>query len=68
MGKRLPIWGIFMTSRREAARTWSKIHQAVTKENFEKIVSTCDGVRALLLDLRSDLFRIRDLRPIPLVA
>jgi hypothetical protein len=57
-----------MTSRREGALTWREMHQALTKEDIEKMVSTCHGVRDLLLDLGSDLFRSRDLRPIPLKA
>jgi hypothetical protein len=54
MRKRLAIWEIFMTYMRDGAKTWPAVQQALTKEDFEKIVSICDGVplRDLLLDLR----------------
>jgi hypothetical protein len=54
MRKRLAVWEIFMAYMREGARTWPEVQQAVTQEDFDKIVSICDGVplRDLLLDLR----------------
>jgi hypothetical protein len=54
MRKRLAIWEIFMTYMRDGARSWPEVQQSLTKEDFEKIVSTCDGVplRDLLLDLQ----------------
>ncbi len=63
MGEGLAVCETFMTSMRNGARTWPEVQQALTKEDFDKIVSACDGVplRDLLLDLRSELFRSRDL-------
>jgi hypothetical protein len=54
MRKRLAIWEIFMEYMRHGARSWPQVQQSLTKEDFEKIVSICDGVplRDLLLDLR----------------
>ena len=54
MGKRLAVWKILTGYLRDGARTWSEVQQALTKEDLEKIPSTCDGVplRDLLLDLR----------------
>ena len=54
MRKRLAVWEIFMTYMREGARTWPEVQQALTSEDFEKIVAICDGIplRDLLLDLR----------------
>ncbi len=54
MGKRLAVWKIFLGYLREGARSWSEVRQGLTKEDFEKLPSTCDGVplRDLLLDLR----------------
>ena len=54
MRKRLAIWEIFMDYMRDGAKSWPQVQQALTKEDFEKIVSICDGVplRDLLLDLR----------------
>jgi hypothetical protein len=39
---------------REGATSWSKVQQSLTPEDFDKIVSICDGIplRDLLLDLR----------------
>jgi hypothetical protein len=54
MRKRLGVWEIFMTYMRNGARSWSQVQQALTPEDFEKIMVICDGVplRDLLLDLR----------------
>ncbi len=54
MRKRLAIWEIFMTYMRNGARSWPEVQRSLTKEDFDKIVSICDGVplRDLLLDLR----------------
>jgi hypothetical protein len=54
MRKRLGVWDIFMTYMRDGARSWSQVQQALTTEDFEKIMVICDGVplRDLLLDLR----------------
>jgi hypothetical protein len=54
MGKRLAVWKILMGYLRNGAWTWSDVQQALTTEDLEKILSTCDGVplRDLLLDLR----------------
>jgi hypothetical protein len=54
MRKRLAIWEIFMTYMRDGARGWPDVQRSLTKEDFDKIVSICDGVplRDLLLDLR----------------
>jgi hypothetical protein len=54
MRKRLGVWDIFMTYMRDGARSWSQVQQALTTEDFEKIMAICDGVplRDLLLDLR----------------
>ena len=54
MRKRLAIWEIFMAYMRDGARSWSKLQQALTPEDFDKIVTICDGIplRDLLLDLR----------------
>ena len=54
MRKRLAIWEIFMDYMRDGARSWPEVQQSLTKEDFEQIVSICDGVplRDLLLDLR----------------
>jgi hypothetical protein len=54
MRKRLAIWEIFMTYMRNGARSWPDVQRSLTKEDFDKIVSICDGVplRDLLLDLR----------------
>ena len=54
MRKRLAIWEIFMTYMRNGARSWPEVQQSLTKEDFDKIVTICDGVplRDLLLDLR----------------
>jgi hypothetical protein len=51
--KRLAIWEIFMTYMRNGARSWPEVQRSLTKEDFDKIVSICDGVplRDLLLDL-----------------
>jgi hypothetical protein len=54
MRKRLAIWEIFMTYMRDGARSWPEVQRSLTKEDFDQIVSICDGVplRDLLLDLR----------------
>jgi hypothetical protein len=54
MRKRLAIWEIFMTYMRGGAHSWPEVQRSLTKEDFDKIVSICDGVplRDLLLDLR----------------
>ena len=54
MRKRLAVWEIFMTYMREGATSWSQVQQSLTPEDFDKIVSICDGIplRDLLLDLR----------------
>jgi hypothetical protein len=54
MRKRLAIWEIFMTYMRDGARSWPEVQRSLTKEDFDKIVSICDGIplRDLLLDLR----------------
>ena len=54
MRKRLAVWEIFMAYMREGATSWSKMQQSLTPEDFDKIVSICDGIplRDLLLDLR----------------
>ncbi|HTU37924.1 MAG TPA: hypothetical protein VMF35_07895 [Acidimicrobiales bacterium] len=54
MRKRLAIWELFMTYMRDGARSWPEVQRSLTKEDFDKIVSICDGVplRDLLLDLR----------------
>ena len=54
MRKRLAIWEIFMTYMRNGARSWPEVQRALTREDFDKIVSICDGVplRDLLLDLQ----------------
>jgi hypothetical protein len=54
MRKRLAIWEIFMTYMRDGARSWPEVQRSLTKEDFDKIVSICDGVplRDLLLELR----------------
>jgi len=54
MRKRLAIWEIFMMYMRNGARSWPDVQRSLTKEDFDKIVSICDGVplRDLLLDLR----------------
>jgi hypothetical protein len=52
--KRLAIWEIFMAYMRNGARSWPEVQRSLTKEDFEKIVTICEGVplRDLLLDLR----------------
>jgi hypothetical protein len=54
MRKRLAVWEIFMAYMRDGARSWSQVQQAITPEDFEKIMTICDGIplRDLLLDLR----------------
>jgi hypothetical protein len=54
MRKRLAVWEIFMAYMREGATSWSQVQQSLTPEDFDKIVSICDGIplRDLLLDLR----------------
>jgi hypothetical protein len=54
MRKRLAVWEIFMAYMRDGATSWSRVQQSLTQEDFEKIMSICDGVplRDLLLDLR----------------
>jgi hypothetical protein len=54
MRKRLAIWEIFMAYMRDGARSWPEVQQSLTKDDFDKIVTICDGVsmRDLLLDLR----------------
>jgi len=54
MRKRLAIWEIFMTYMRNGARSWPEVQRSLTREDFDKIVSICDGVplRDLLLDLQ----------------
>src|SRR5580698_5986029 len=54
MRKRLAVWEIFLAYMRGGARSWSQVQQAITPEDFDKIVAICDGVplRDLLLDLR----------------
>jgi hypothetical protein len=54
MRKQLAIWEIFMSYKRDGARSWPEVQRSLTKEDFDKIVSICDGVplRDLLLDLR----------------
>ncbi len=53
MRKRLAIWDIFMTYMRDGARSWPEVQRALTSEDFDKIVTICDGVplRDLLLDM-----------------
>ena len=54
MRKRLAVWEIFMTYMRDGATSWAKVQQALTAEDFDKIIAICDGIplRDLLLDLR----------------
>ena len=54
MRKRLAIWDIFMTYMRDGARSWPEVQQSLTPEDFDQIVTICDGMplRDLLLDLR----------------
>jgi hypothetical protein len=54
MRKRLAIWDIFMTYMKGGARSWPEVQRSLTPEDFDKIVTICDGVplRDLLLDLR----------------
>jgi hypothetical protein len=54
MRKRLAVWEIFMAYMRDGATSWSKVQQSLTPEDFDKIVTICDGIplRDLLLDLR----------------
>jgi hypothetical protein len=54
MRKRLAVWEIFMAYMRDGARSWSQVQQAITPEDFEKIMAICDGIplRDLLLDVR----------------
>ena len=54
MRQRLAIWEIFMNYMREGATTWAQVQQALTPEDFDRIVTICDGVplRDLMLDLR----------------
>jgi hypothetical protein len=54
MRKRLAVWEIFMAYMRDGATSWSQVQQALTPEDFDKIMTICDGVplRDLLLDLR----------------
>ena len=54
MRKRLAVWEIFMAYMRQGATSWSQVQQSLTPEDFDKIVSICDGIplRDLLLDLR----------------
>jgi hypothetical protein len=54
MRKRLAIWEIFMAYMRHGARSWPEVQRSLTKDDFDKIVTICDGVplRDLLLDLR----------------
>ncbi len=54
MRRRLAIWEIFMAYMRNGATSWTKLQQALTPEDFDKITAICDGVplRDLLLDLR----------------
>lgn len=54
MRQRLAVWEIFMAYMRDGAKTWPQVQQALTQEDFDKIVAICDGVplRDLMLDLR----------------
>ncbi len=54
MRKRLAIWEIFMTYMRDGARNWPEVQRSLTPEDFDEIVTICDGIplRDLLLDLR----------------
>jgi len=54
MRKRLAVWEIFIAYMRDGATSWSQVQQALTPEDFDKIMTICDGVplRDLLLDLR----------------
>jgi hypothetical protein len=54
MRKRLAIWEIFMDYMRDGAKSWPEVQRSLTPEDFDKIVTICDGVplRDLLLDLR----------------
>jgi hypothetical protein len=53
MRKRLAIWEIFMRYMRDGARSWPEVQRLLTPEDFDTIVSICDGVplRDLLLDM-----------------
>jgi hypothetical protein len=54
MRKRLAVWEIFLAYMHGGARSWSQVQEAITPEDFDKIMVICDGVplRDLLLDLR----------------
>ncbi len=54
MRKRLAVWEIFMAYMKDGARTWPEVQAALSEEDFDKIVTICDGIplRDLLLDLR----------------
>jgi hypothetical protein len=54
MRKRIAIWEIFMSYIRDGARSWPEVQRSLTKADFTKIVSICDGVplRDLLLDMQ----------------
>ena len=54
MRKRLAIWELFMSYMRDGARSWPEVQRSLTPEDFDEIVSICDGVplRDLLLELR----------------
>jgi hypothetical protein len=54
MRKRLAVWEILMVYMKDGARTWPEVQQALSEEDFDKILAICDGIplRELLLDLR----------------
>jgi hypothetical protein len=54
MRKRLAVWEIFMAYMRDGATSWSQVQESLTPEDFDRIMTICDGVplRDLLLDLR----------------
>ena len=38
MRKRLAVWEIFMAYMRDGARSWPQVQQAITPEDFDKII------------------------------
>lgn len=53
MRKRLAIWEIFVSYMRDGARSWPDLQRSLTKEDFDEIVTICDGIplRDLMLDM-----------------
>ena len=42
--KRLAVWEIFLDYMRDGAKTWPQVQQSLSAEDFDRIMTICDGI------------------------